>query len=187
MPTAPDIKVDKSRDYKVNAGRCNNCGFYKTWEFRVKNPKSGKMMPGHVTEDGHKIDNGECPYWTEIKGAHAKAEKEVRKVLDLDEPAKTGTVLKRGFHHPHSYRGYYDRLGVEWTGDITIGTMIYTLRGAIGETYQGWKGGDYTMDESTEVHACKERGYTGEPVTPWMLECLVRGITPAWHPVLRPV
>ncbi|MBD3185800.1 hypothetical protein GF325_03140 [Candidatus Bathyarchaeota archaeon] len=62
-----DLAIDRSRRYKINAGQCNRCGFYKTWEFRFKNPKSGKMMPGHVTEDGFKINDGGCPYWATIK------------------------------------------------------------------------------------------------------------------------
>ncbi|MHA1999232.1 MAG: hypothetical protein ACTSU9_14030 [Promethearchaeota archaeon] len=62
--TIPQIKIDNSRKYNVNAGQCDKCGFYKTWEYRFKNPKTGKMMPGHVTEEGFKINDGSCPYWS---------------------------------------------------------------------------------------------------------------------------
>ena len=62
-----DITLDKSRAYPLNAGQCDRCGYYKTWGFRVENPKSGKMMPGHVDENGFKINNGDCPYWTKLR------------------------------------------------------------------------------------------------------------------------
>jgi hypothetical protein len=55
--------IDQSRKYKVNGGQCERCGYFKTWEFRVPNNKSGKLMPGHVTEDGFKVGNGNCPFW----------------------------------------------------------------------------------------------------------------------------
>ena len=49
------------RKYQINAGQCPRCGNYKTWEFKVPNQASGKMMPGHVDANGFKIGNGDCP------------------------------------------------------------------------------------------------------------------------------
>ncbi len=49
--------------YAPNAGKCPKCGNLKTWGFRVLNPTSGKMMPGHVTIDGFKINDGMCPFY----------------------------------------------------------------------------------------------------------------------------
>lgn len=58
------MSIDQSRKFKVDpAGPCERCGFFKTWEFRVLNEKTGRMMPGHVTADGYKIGDGKCPYW----------------------------------------------------------------------------------------------------------------------------
>ncbi|NMC05505.1 MAG: hypothetical protein GYA24_09845 [Candidatus Lokiarchaeota archaeon] len=68
------IAIDQSRRYKVAPGEpCEKCGYYKTWEFRVLNPKTGKLMPGHVTRDGYKIGDGNCPFWGNLK--KNKAEK----------------------------------------------------------------------------------------------------------------
>ncbi len=62
------LAIDQSRRYKVDpGGPCERCGFYKTWEFRVLNPKTGKMMPGHVTQEGFKVGDGNCPYWGSIR------------------------------------------------------------------------------------------------------------------------
>ena len=58
--------------YKINAGKCEHCGNYKTWEFRVKNPKTGKLMPGHVNAEGFKLGDGHCPFWSSIMKRNAK-------------------------------------------------------------------------------------------------------------------
>ena len=69
--------------------------------------------------------------------------------LEKHDPAKK---VKRGFDGPHSYRGYYDELAFEPTGETTVGAMLKAARSALGETYQGWKGGDFKMDEWTPCH-----------------------------------
>lgn len=106
------ITVDKSRQYKINAGQCQHCGNYKTWEFRVPNPKSGKMMPGHVTEEGFKINDGDCPYWAAIrakkqggggggKATFKKASPAPKQKLSVKKQA-TGTTTE---HHAASALG----------------------------------------------------------------------------------
>lgn len=55
----------------------------------------------------------------------------------------------------YSYRGYYSDLAIEWRFDeptgITAGQLLDALRGAVGKTYQGYKGGDYEMGRRTPV------------------------------------
>ncbi len=86
------LLVDKSRQYKANAGQCQQCGFFKTWEFKVVNLKSGKGMPGHVTKDGFKIGDGNCPYWGNLaKMNAAKAEK---KKAAAEKPQPPGTWIQ---------------------------------------------------------------------------------------------
>lgn len=58
-------------------------------------------------------------------------------------------VVRHGFANPHSYRGYYHDLAFEPKVHVTIGEMLDAAESALGATYQGWKGGDYTMDEYT--------------------------------------
>ena len=57
---------DGGKRYEPNAGQCDHCGQYKTWDFRIPNPKTGKMLPGHIDQDGHKLGNGNCPFWENI-------------------------------------------------------------------------------------------------------------------------
>nr|MDO8109680.1 hypothetical protein [Candidatus Sigynarchaeota archaeon] len=73
--TGDGLVIDKSKQYKTNVGQCAQCGHYKTWEFKVVNSKTGKGMPGHVTKEGFKIGDGNCPYWNKIAAMNAvKAE-----------------------------------------------------------------------------------------------------------------
>jgi len=75
-----------------------------------------------------------------------------------------GDVLfEKGLCNPHSYRGYYDQLGVE-PCENSIENMISCLRDSIGETFHGWKGGDFTMHDSTNVYLAHE-GCTGMLIT----------------------
>ena len=63
----PAIRVDRSRKYPTSAGQCDKCGYYKTWAFKILNPKTGKQVPGHVTKEGFKINDGDCPFYAMLK------------------------------------------------------------------------------------------------------------------------
>lgn len=52
-----------------------------------------------------------------------------------------------------SYRGYYERLAFDPSGEATTAAaVIASLDAADGETYQGYKGGDYDMGGHTFLH-----------------------------------
>lgn len=79
-------------------------------------------------------------------------------VVEFDEG---GTVGDLG-----SYRGYYSDLALE-PGDAlaTAGALLDAAREAVGKTYQGYKGGDYTMDAETPLwmadYGCCGRAVVG--------------------------
>lgn len=53
-----------------------------------------------------------------------------------------------------SYRGYYSDLQIEYAAsapDVTVGELTAWLEEAIGKTYCGYKGGDFTMSKITPV------------------------------------
>lgn len=52
-----------------------------------------------------------------------------------------------------SYRGYYDQLalGFKPWEKVVVKDLVALLKKAIGKTFQGYKGGNYKMDESTEI------------------------------------
>lgn len=58
-------------------------------------------------------------------------------------------VVKHGFSTAMSFRGYYDQLAFEPADDVTIGSMLAEAKGALGRTFEGYKGGYFKMDEYT--------------------------------------
>ncbi|MFF1417618.1 hypothetical protein [Streptomyces sp. NPDC058280] len=84
---------------------------------------------------------------------------ELIKALEAVDPA---TVVRRGFHNPHSYRGYYHDLAFEPAFNVTVGEMLADARSARGETYEGWKGGDFKMSGHTDCWLSEEGTCSGE-------------------------
>lgn len=71
-------------------------------------------------------------------------------VIDHLSALPADQVVDHGFNNPHSYRGYYDQLAFEPCENTTVGAMLACAEAALGGTFQGYKGGDYTMDRDTD-------------------------------------
>ena len=82
-------------------------------------------------------------------------------------------VLPIGFAAPHSYRGYYEELAFEVRRNVTVGEMLAAAESALGTTFQGWKGGDYTMREYSSAWLVREEGYCGESLGAVLLELML--------------
>lgn len=50
-----------------------------------------------------------------------------------------------------SYRGYYEQLAIEPGEVTTAGELASALDAAVGATFYGYKGGNYTMSRNTPV------------------------------------
>ena len=53
-----------------------------------------------------------------------------------------------------SYRGYYEDLAIEFEEKYpfpTVAEILTMLKDCIGKTFTGYKGGEYTMDENSQV------------------------------------
>lgn len=90
--------------------------------------------------------------------------------LEAEDPARR---LPLGFSHPHSYRGFYDELAFEPTANVTVGEMLADARSADGTTYQGWKGGDFTMTGWTDCWLAEEGTGGGEQIGSLLLTLLL--------------
>lgn len=73
-------------------------------------------------------------------------------------------VVTDGFGSPHSDRGSYIDLAFNPVEKTTFGEMLKHAEKAVGATFEGWKGGKYTMDEYTDCHI-GEYGECGEEIT----------------------
>lgn len=76
----------------------------------------------------------------------------LEEIIKAFESADQSYIPVMGFNNPHSYRGDYTDLGVEPAYGASVGDMLRTLREALGSTYEGWKGGEYTMRVYSYVH-----------------------------------
>jgi hypothetical protein len=111
-------------DYKINAGKCTKCGNYKTWDFKVENPATGKMMPGHVDKNGNKLGDGDCPEFSKNTGDKKPADKK-------DEKPKTKTKIPQ--KPVNSGDAARDTLGVPVKTDLTpivqeLGKIVIVLQ-----------------------------------------------------------
>lgn len=76
---------------------------------------------------------------------------ELGKLIQRLEQADPDLAVRMGFGSPHSYRGYYDELAFEPEPNVSVGDMLEAAKGALGKTFIGYKGGEFTMDEYTTV------------------------------------
>lgn len=60
-------------------------------------------------------------------------------------------IVPIGFSNPHCYRGYYRDLAFEPTENVKVKDMLAEAKSAIGQTFYGYKGGEFTMNGDTDV------------------------------------
>lgn len=65
--------------------------------------------------------------------------------------------------YPHSYRGYYSDLAFERGDSIAVGQLLTVAKEQLGATHEGYKGGDFVMDEKTPLW-CASYGCTGRAI-----------------------
>ncbi len=70
--------------------------------------------------------------------------------LPPDLPIKCSDGTTPG--EPASYRGYYSDLAFEPDGgDVSTGDFLAVVKTALGQTFEGYKGGDFVMAEDTPL------------------------------------
>ena len=82
--------------------------------------------------------------------------------------------LKIGLGKPHSYRGSYVNLAFELVVDTSVVAMHKSAEECIGRMFGGWKGGEFTMDKSSQVYVAW-RGDCGVELTPEFLAMILAG------------
>lgn len=107
------------------------------------------------------------------------------------EAADPDHVVRHGFTNPHSYRGYYDELAFEPASNVTVADMLDDARNALGATYEGWKGGDFTMRGHTDCWLSEEGSASGDTISALLLQLMLTSATaedllPVWEAVYEP-
>lgn len=95
------------------------------------------------------------------------------------EAADPDRVVPHGFTNPHSYRGYYDELAFEPAANVTVADMLDDARSALGSTYEGWKGGDFTMRGHTDCWLSEEGRASGDTISALLLQLMLAEPPPA--------
>lgn len=90
--------------------------------------------------------------------------------LEATDPNR---IVARGFSNPHSYRGDYMDLAFEPATDIRVGEMLDAARSALGATFQGWKGGEFTMGGHSWCWLSQEGDASGETISALLVELLL--------------
>lgn len=73
---------------------------------------------------------------------------ELIKILRSADP---DLVIRWGFGAPHSYRGNYVELAFDPAENVTVGSMLTHAESALNKQFTGYKGGEFLMDEHTDV------------------------------------
>ncbi|MEU8902144.1 MazG-like family protein [Streptomyces mirabilis] len=89
------------------------------------------------------------------------------------EAADPNQTVRHGFANPHSYRGYYMDLAFEPAANVTVAAMLADARSALGATYQGYKGGDFTMDAYTDCWLSLEGEASGDSLGSLLLQLML--------------
>jgi hypothetical protein len=82
------------------------------------------------------------------------------------EKADQEYIAPLGFGEPHSYRGYYERLAFAPEKNVSVASMLAHAKSALGQTFMGYKGGEYTMHEDTICHIAKWGEWGDDEITP---------------------
>lgn len=80
------------------------------------------------------------------------------------------TVVPFGFGAPHSYRGNYFDVAFEPVAPTTIGAMLEHAKSALGARFEGYKGGEYKMEEYSDCWIADYGCCTGETIGPILLD-----------------
>ena len=80
----------------------------------------------------------------------------LRELIERLEGLPGDLVVDYGFTKPHSWRGSYIDLAFEPAFDVSVYDMLSSAESAVGTTYTGWKGGEFSMGLDTSVHLAQE-------------------------------
>lgn len=94
-------------------------------------------------------------------------------IIDAFAKLDPNAILPIGLGEPHSYRGDYMDLAFEAVTDAKVSDVLDILRACVGETFEGYKGGDYRMDRSSWCWIAMHGYSGGDHIGPVLLHFLV--------------
>lgn len=84
-------------------------------------------------------------------------------IEELEKLPQDG-IVPFGFGAPDSYRGYYSELAFVPMECSIISEMLDHAKSALGKTFTGYKGGEYTMGEYAECYIAEYGCSAGDKI-----------------------
>jgi hypothetical protein len=98
------------------------------------------------------------------------------KLIQILQKQDPDLVVSVGFHRPHSYCGIHQDLAFELKHGVSVKRMLAEAEGAVGRTFDGWKGWEFRMTEHTYVWIVNEEGRSeGETMGTVLLAYMLAG------------
>lgn len=94
----------------------------------------------------------------------------LKDLIECLEKQNPDAIVPHGFGCPMSYRGDYSQLAFEPVENARIGDMLEHAKSALGATFEGYKGGNYTMYEYTDCWIAKYGSSEGDNIGPTILK-----------------
>jgi hypothetical protein len=96
----------------------------------------------------------------------------LKDVINALAAADQNRVVPIGFGNPASYRGDYYAVAFSPVRNTSVASMLKHAESALGETFCGYKGGQFEMNENTECYICNYGESGGDRIGPVLLEYL---------------
>lgn len=89
----------------------------------------------------------------------------IRKLEAIEDKSLPVAYLDGGYpDEANSYRGYYSDLSFDRTNEaVSVEKFLATAKAALGETFTGYKGGEFKMHDKTPLW-CAEYGCCGPAI-----------------------
>lgn len=94
------------------------------------------------------------------------------KLIERLQKADKNRIVPMGFNNPHSHRGDYCQLAFEPAINIKVEEMLKCAEDSLGETFTGYKGGEFNMHEYTECFIANY-GECGEEISEILLDYML--------------
>ena len=96
----------------------------------------------------------------------------LQKLIDALAAADQTYVAPLGFGPPDSYRGNYICVAFEPAENVTVASMLAHAKSALGATFTGYKGGEFTMHEYTDCYIANYGTSGGDQIGPVLIAYL---------------
>lgn len=93
----------------------------------------------------------------------------LQQLIDALAAADQDQVVPLGFGRPWSYRGGPSDVAFVPETDVTVAAMLAEAQFALGETFHGYKGGQYTMGAGVDCYIAEYGSSQGDKIGPMLV------------------